>query len=65
MAKSRDSISQLYGSPPSSRAATSRQRSTTVRRREDASGVDVSLTISAMRGEAGKIVGASTIARDI
>jgi PAS domain S-box-containing protein len=37
----------------------------TVRRRKDGSLVDVSLTISPMRGAAGEIVGASKIARDI
>jgi hypothetical protein len=40
------------------------ERFETVRRRKDASVVDVSLTTSPMRGEPRKIVGASTIARD-
>jgi PAS domain S-box-containing protein len=37
----------------------------TVRRRKDASLIDISLTVSPVRDEAGKIVGASKIARDI
>jgi PAS domain S-box-containing protein len=37
----------------------------TVRRRKDGSLVDISLTVSPVRGEAGEIVGASKIARDI
>ncbi|HXS67878.1 MAG TPA: PAS domain S-box protein, partial [Candidatus Polarisedimenticolia bacterium] len=37
----------------------------TVRRRKDGSDVDVSLTVSPVRDETGKIVGASKIARDI
>lgn len=37
----------------------------TVRRRKDGSLVDISLSISPLRGEHGRIVGASTIARDI
>ena len=37
----------------------------TVRRRKDGSLVDVSLTISAVRDASGRVIGASTIARDI
>ncbi|HEX4265567.1 MAG TPA: PAS domain S-box protein [Verrucomicrobiae bacterium] len=37
----------------------------TVRRRKDGGNVDVSLTVSPLRDESGKIVGASKIARDI
>jgi PAS domain S-box-containing protein len=37
----------------------------TIRRRKDGSLIEVSLTISPMRGEEGKIVGVSRIARDI
>src|SRR5687768_16027634 len=37
----------------------------TVRRRKDGSLVDVSLTVSPIRGDTGRIVGASKIARDI
>jgi PAS domain S-box-containing protein len=37
----------------------------TVRRRKDGSLVDISLTVSPVRGEAGEIVGASKVARDI
>jgi PAS domain S-box-containing protein len=37
----------------------------TVRRRKDASLIDVSITVSPIRNAAGRIVGASTIARDI
>ncbi len=37
----------------------------TVRRRKDGSSIDVSLTISRVRDATGKIIGASTIARDI
>ena len=41
------------------------QRYETVRRRRDGSLVDVSLTVSPIRDETGRIVGASKIARDI
>ena len=37
----------------------------TVRRRKDGSPIDISLTVSPMRNAAGKIVGASKVARDI
>src|SRR5205085_2082170 len=37
----------------------------TVRRRKDGTLVDVSLTVSPIRDEAGKIIGASKIGRDI
>jgi PAS domain S-box-containing protein len=37
----------------------------TVRRRKDGSLVDISLTVSPVRGDSGRIVGASKIARDI
>ncbi len=37
----------------------------TVRRRKDGSFVDISLTVSPLRNEAGEIIGASKIARDI
>jgi PAS domain S-box-containing protein len=37
----------------------------TVRRREDGSEVDISLTVSPIRDKAGKVIGASKIARDI
>jgi PAS domain S-box-containing protein len=37
----------------------------TVRQRKDGSSVDVSLTVSAMRDATGRVIGASTIARDI
>jgi PAS domain S-box-containing protein len=37
----------------------------TVRRRKDGSDVDISLTISPIRDDSGKIIGASKIARDI
>ena len=41
------------------------ERYDTVRRRKDGSLVDISLTVSPIRDEAGRIVGASKIARDI
>jgi PAS domain S-box-containing protein len=41
------------------------ERYETVRRRKDGSSVDVSLTVSPIRDEAGRIIGASKIARDI
>ena len=41
------------------------ERYETVRRRKDGSLVDVSLTVSPIRDEAGQIIGASKIARDI
>lgn len=37
----------------------------TVRRRKDGTAIDISLTVSPIRDEAGKIIGASKIARDI
>src|SRR5262249_7714743 len=41
------------------------ERYETVRRRKDGDLVDVSLTVSPMRGDKGKIVGISKVARDI
>ncbi len=37
----------------------------TIRKRKDGSPIDISLTISPVRDESGKIIGASKVARDI
>ena len=47
------------------RAGLSMEHFETVRRRKDGSSIDISLTVSPVRGPGGEIVGASKIARDI